>query len=109
MLPTLVRVPAWHAGRAGCRGICCICGRIVGDSRRRRIISEGPRGRCVTVGGKTHHFDCRDRVLKMDGRAPHCVVKSSFRGERFAVIWYKSYDERITAPTPILTTPHFVY
>ena len=55
-------------------------------------------------------FNCKGRILKVDGRRPHRVRKTpDFEGNRFAVIWYKSYDERITAPTPILEDPYFVY
>ena len=49
-------------------------------------------------------------ILKADGRLPHRVRKTpDFDGNRVAVIWYKSYYARITAPTPILANPHFVY
>ena len=58
----------------------------------------------------TQSFDCKGRILKVDGRLPHRVRKTpDFDGNRFAVIWYKSYDARITAPTPILANPQFVY
>lgn len=62
------------------------------------------------VGNFTGSFDCKDKILKVDGRLPHRVCKTpNFYGDRFAVIWYKSYDVRITAPMPILHNPHFVY
>ena len=55
-------------------------------------------------------FDCKDRILKVDGRLPHSVDKTpDFRGNRFAVIWYKSFDSRLCDQTPILHHPHFVY
>ena len=55
-------------------------------------------------------FDCKNKILKVDGRLPHRVRKTpQFAGNRFAVIWYKSYDRRITQPTPILESPAFVY
>ena len=55
-------------------------------------------------------FDCKNRILKVDGRLPHGVSKTpQFAGNRFAVIWYKSYDHRITQPTPVLESPVFVY
>ena len=61
-------------------------------------------------GNFTQSFDCKGRILKVDGRLPHRVRKTpDFDGNRFSVIWYKSYDARITAPTPILANPHFVY
>ena len=55
-------------------------------------------------------YNCKDRILKVDGRLPHRVRKTpDFEGNRFAVIWYKSYDARITEPTPVLAKPYFVY
>lgn len=54
-------------------------------------------------------FNCKDKILKFDGRLPHRVHKHKFHGDRFAVIWYKSYDARITEATPIFDQPHFVY
>ena len=61
-------------------------------------------------GSFTQSFNCKDKILKVDGRLPHRVRKTpDFEGNRFAVIWYKSYDGRISEPTPILAHPHFVY
>jgi hypothetical protein len=61
-------------------------------------------------GSFNQAYDCKDRILKVDGRLPHRVRKTpGFEGNRFAVIWYKSFDARITAPTPVLETPEFVY
>ena len=54
-------------------------------------------------------IDYRHKIIKMDGRLNHEVVKDNFKGTRFAVIAYKNYDERITAPIPILQTPKVVF
>ena len=55
-------------------------------------------------------FNCKNRVLKVDGRRPHRLYKSpDFEGDRFAVIWYKTYDARMTEPAPVLERPEFVY
>ena len=59
--------------------------------------------------GQSQMFDCRDRILKMDGRLPHEVVKSyDFEGDRFAVIFYKSYDARMAKADPVFREAGFV-
>ena len=62
------------------------------------------------MGNFHQSYNCKDRILKVDGRLPHRVRKTpDFEGNRFAVIWYKSYDARISVPTPVLANPYFVY
>jgi hypothetical protein len=56
-----------------------------------------------------HEFDYRNKIVKFDGRRPHEVVTDKFEGERFTVIFYKSYDHRKTAPDPILKEPEVVF
>lgn len=53
-------------------------------------------------------FDYNRKVCKMDGRLPHELVSENFEGERFCVIWFKSYDHRKTEPDPICKEPCFV-
>ena len=43
-----------------------------------------------------HEFDIKNKILKFDGRLPHELVTDDFRGERFSVIFYKTYDHRKT-------------
>ena len=53
-------------------------------------------------------FDYHKKVCKMDGRLPHELVSDGFEGERFCVIWFKSYDHRQTKADPIFKTPCYV-
>ena len=53
-------------------------------------------------------FDYHRKVLKMDGRLPHELLSDGFEGERFCIIWFKSYDHRQTQADPILRTPCYV-
>ena len=53
-------------------------------------------------------FDYHKKVCKMDGRLPHELVSDGFEGERFCVIWFKSYDHRQTEADPIFSTPCYV-
>lgn len=54
-------------------------------------------------------FDYRHKMLQMDGRNYHELVSNKFEGERFTVIWYKTYDHRKTQADPILDTPEVVW
>ena len=54
-------------------------------------------------------FDYDHKVCKMDGRLPHELIsEGGFEGERFCVIWFKSYDHRKIEPDPIFNTPCYV-
>ena len=53
-------------------------------------------------------FDYNRKICKMDGRLPHELVSDNFQGERFCVIWFKTYDHRKTEPDPIFREPCFV-
>ena len=53
-------------------------------------------------------FDYNRKVCKMDGRLPHELISDGFQGERFCVIWFKSYDHRKTQPDPICREPCFM-
>ena len=50
-------------------------------------------------------FDYQYEVCKMDGRLPHELISDDFEGERFCVIWFKSYDHRKTEADPICREP----
>ena len=54
-------------------------------------------------------FDIKNKILKFDGRLPHEVVTDDFQGERFTVIFYKTYDHRKTRPDPVFQVPEIVY
>ena len=62
-------------------------------------------------GNFKESFDCRDKILKVDGRLPHRVRKTpNFLGDHFSVIWYKSFDGRCAHDSTCadsLTNPHF--
>jgi hypothetical protein len=53
-------------------------------------------------------FDYHKKVCKMDGRLPHELVSDGFEGERFCIIWFKSYDHRQTKADPIFATPCYI-
>jgi hypothetical protein len=53
-------------------------------------------------------FDYHRKVCKMDGRLPHELISDGFEGQRFCVIWFKSYDHRKTEADPIFDTPCYV-
>ena len=53
-------------------------------------------------------FDYHRRICKMDGRLPHELITENFQGERFCVIWFKSYDHRKFEADPIFRQPCFV-
>ena len=54
-------------------------------------------------------FDVRNRVLKFDGRCSHELILDGFRGDRFTVIYYKNYDNRLgQQDAPIFDAPCFV-
>ena len=50
-------------------------------------------------------FDYQYEVCKMDGRLPHELISDDFEGERFCVIWFKSYDHRKTEADTICREP----
>lgn len=54
-------------------------------------------------------FDYHHKILKLDGRNYHELVTHNFQGERFTVIWYKTYDHRMSQPDPIYDTPTIVF
>ena len=54
------------------------------------------------------NFDYYRKVFKMDGRLPHEVITDNFQGERFTIVWFKTYDHRKTEPDPIFREPCFV-
>ena len=56
-----------------------------------------------------YELDYKDKIVAFDGRLPHEVVTDNFRGERFTIIFYKTYDHRKTKPDPIMKEPHVVY
>ena len=71
---------------------------------------EGVRLRVTGEDSQAQDFDIRRKVLRFDGRLPHeAVLAPSFNGNRFTVIWYKSFDARQTKAAPILQTPTIVY
>ena len=49
------------------------------------------------------------KIIRMDGRLDHEVVKHHFKGTRYSIIAYKNYDKRIIEPTPILLKPKVVF
>ena len=51
----------------------------------------------------------RHKIIRMDGRLDHEVVKHHFKGTRYSIIAYKNYDKRIIEPTPILLKPKVVF
>jgi len=53
-------------------------------------------------------YDYHNKILKMDGRLPHEVILDDFQGNRYCVIWFKSYDHRKPEVDPIYNTPHYV-
>ena len=53
-------------------------------------------------------FDYQYEVCKMDGRLPHELISDDFEGERFCVVWFKTYDHRKTEPDPICREPCFM-
>jgi hypothetical protein len=53
-------------------------------------------------------FDYHKKVCKMDGRLPHELMSDGFEGERFCIIWFKSYDHRQTEADPIFATPCYI-
>ena len=53
-------------------------------------------------------FDYKRKICKMDGRLPHELIMNDFKGTRFCIIWFKSYDRRKTIPDALFNTPHFV-
>ena len=53
-------------------------------------------------------FDYHRKVCKMDGRLPHELVSDGFEGERFCIVWFKTYDHRKTKADPIFNTPCYV-
>ena len=52
--------------------------------------------------------DAKGKIVKFDGRLPHEVITSGFRGDRFTVIVYKNYDSRKAVDDPIFTSPAVV-
>ena len=36
-------------------------------------------------------FDYHRKIFKMDGRLPHEVISENFEGERFTIVWFKTY------------------
>ena len=65
--------------------------------------------RAYDKAGVAHVVDNRDKIAKFDGRLPHEVVTDDFRGERFSIIWYKTYDSRKVTPDPVLDAPRLVW
>lgn len=53
-------------------------------------------------------FNYHRKVCKLDGRLPHELVSTGFEGERYCVIFFKTYDQRKTEPDPIFRAPCFV-
>ena len=53
-------------------------------------------------------FDYNRKVLKMDGRLPHELMSEGFEGQRFCVVWFKTYDHRKTQADPVFKTPCYV-
>ena len=53
-------------------------------------------------------FDYHRKIFKMDGRLPHEVISENFEGERFTIVWFKTYDHRKTEPDLICKMPCFV-
>ena len=51
--------------------------------------------------------DNRYRVLKFDGRFVHDVTPLT-SGTRYCVIFYKTWDRRLTGPQPLVTNPEVV-
>ena len=47
-------------------------------------------------GGRKKIVDIRHKIVRMDGRLPHCV--KPWIGNRQSVIWYKVWDRRYEAP-----------
>ena len=74
---------------------------------------EGARLRCYTAPDKSSFldFDSKNNIVKFDGRLPHEVVKDGFRGKRFSVIFFKSFDARKNGvDDPLYRTPQeFAY
>ena len=53
-------------------------------------------------------FDYHRKVCKLDGRLSHELVSDGFEGERYCVIFFKTYDHLKSEPDPIFATPCFV-
>ena len=74
---------------------------------------EGALLRCYTAPDKSSFvdFDTKNTIVKFDGRLPHEVVKDGFRGKRFSVIFFKSFDARKNGvDDPLYRTPQeFAY
>eukprot|EP00854_Cymbomonas_tetramitiformis_P005062 gene5062-6163_t len=54
---------------------------------------------------KHYNMDTHFRFVRMDGRIDHEVVYNTFKGVRFGMVFYNSYDPKITMPTPKLLRP----
>lgn len=53
-------------------------------------------------------FDYYRKIFKMDGRLPHEVISDNFDGQRFTIVWFKTYDHRKTEPDLICQKPCFM-
>ena len=61
------------------------------------------------LGRKHFDMDTQARFVRMDGRIDHEVVYNDFKGVRFGLVFYKSYDPKIDKPTPKLHRPRYVW
>jgi hypothetical protein len=102
----------WHI-RFGTFGLAH-SGFAWGDSISRGILRvgdfEGANLKCYDSNGGAKIVNYRNKIVKMDGRLPHEVVDmADFKGERFTIIAYKTYDHRKLTADPILETPEIVW
>ena len=87
-----------------------------GKSRSRGAVRHEPAGLAAVAmavqsprrRGAAVDFAGGGRIVQFDGRLPHEVVRDSFHGDRFTVIWYKCYDHRKRCDDPLLVRPCFV-
>eukprot|EP00854_Cymbomonas_tetramitiformis_P026105 gene26105-31974_t len=49
------------------------------------------------------------RFVRMDGRVDHEVIFNDFKGVRFGLVFYISFDPKIHKPTPKLHRPKYVW
>ena len=54
-------------------------------------------------------FNYHRRILKMDGRHGHEVISKNFKGTRYCIIWFKSYDHRKLMKDEELQKIEYVY
>jgi hypothetical protein len=59
-------------------------------------------------GEHTASFSLPYKLIKMDGRLAHQVIKDNFQGVRYTVVCYQSWNSHITKKLPIFHTPKYV-